>query len=57
MTNSHALSVYTYAEALRVPITNETAMQLNTLCQADPFSSPVSCVVLTPNAISPQPKG
>ncbi|MCE7980917.1 MAG: hypothetical protein DYG89_06965 [Caldilinea sp. CFX5] len=40
------LAVYTYAEALRVPITNETAVQLNTLCQADPFF--ISCVLRSP---------
>jgi hypothetical protein len=37
------LAVYTYAEALQVPITNETAVQINTLCQADPFF--ISCVM------------
>lgn len=37
------LAVYTYAEALQVPINNETAVQLNTLCKADPFF--ISCVL------------
>jgi hypothetical protein len=37
------LAVYTYAEALQEPITNETAVQLNTLCKADPFF--IACVM------------
>lgn len=37
------LAVYTYAEAFREPITNETAVQLNTLCKADPFF--IACVM------------
>ncbi|MCB0060671.1 MAG: hypothetical protein KDE19_01095, partial [Caldilineaceae bacterium] len=37
------VAVYTYAEALQEPITNETAVQLNTLCKADPFF--ISCVM------------
>lgn len=36
-------AVYTYAEALQEPITNETAVQLNTLCKADPFF--IACVM------------
>lgn len=36
-------AVYTYAEALQEPITNETAVQLNTLCKADPFF--IACVI------------
>jgi hypothetical protein len=41
------LAVYTYAEAFQEPITNETAVQLNTLCMADPFF--ISCVMRSPN--------
>ncbi len=37
------LAVYTYAEALQVPINNATAVQLNTLCKADPFF--IFCVI------------
>ena len=37
------LAVYTYAESLQVPINNETAVQLNMLCKADPFF--ISCVL------------
>lgn len=36
-------AVYTYAEALQEPITNETVVQLNTLCKADPFF--IACVM------------
>ncbi|MEZ4860294.1 MAG: hypothetical protein R3C14_03275 [Caldilineaceae bacterium] len=36
-------AVYTYAEALQEPITNETAVQLNILCRADPFF--IACVM------------
>jgi hypothetical protein len=37
-------AVYKYAESFKQPITNETAVQLNELCQADPFL--ISCVIL-----------
>ena len=37
------LAVYAYAEALQVPINNETAVQLNTLCKSDPFL--IYCVI------------
>jgi hypothetical protein len=37
-------AVYKYAEHFQQPITNETAVQLNDLCQADPFL--ISCVIL-----------
>ncbi len=36
-------AVYRYAEALDEPITNETAVQINELCMADPFF--ISCVL------------
>jgi Restriction endonuclease len=31
------LAVYKYAEVYRIPITNQTAQQINELCMADPF--------------------
>ena len=37
------LAVYKYAEVFDEPITNETAVQINTLCKADPFFT--SCVM------------
>ena len=37
------LAVYKYAEVFNEPITNETAVQINTLCKADPFF--ISCVM------------
>ncbi|MEM7532722.1 MAG: hypothetical protein AAF639_11140 [Chloroflexota bacterium] len=37
------LSVYKYASHYREPINNETAVQINTLCKADPFF--ISCVM------------
>jgi hypothetical protein len=37
-------AVYKYAEYFKQPITNETAVQLNELCRADPFL--ISCVIL-----------
>jgi hypothetical protein len=36
-------AVYKYAEVYREPITNETAVQINKLCMADPFF--ISCVI------------
>ncbi len=36
-------AVYKYAEVYQEPITNETALQINQLCMADPFF--ISCVV------------
>ncbi len=36
-------AVYRYAEAYGEPITNETAVQINTLCMSDPFF--ISCVI------------
>lgn len=36
-------AVYKYAEYYQTPITNETALQINELCMADPFF--ISCVV------------
>ncbi len=36
-------AVYTYAETYEEPITNETALQINELCMADPFF--ISCVI------------
>ncbi len=36
-------AVYKYAEAFEEPITNETAVQINELCMADPFF--ISCVM------------
>ena len=36
-------AVYTYAEVYGEPITNETALQINELCMADPFF--ISCVI------------
>jgi hypothetical protein len=36
-------AVYVYAEAYGEPITNETAVQINELCMADPFF--ISCVI------------
>lgn len=44
LTESEGLeAVYKYAELLGEPITNETAVQINELCGADPFF--ISCVV------------
>ncbi len=37
------LAVYKYAEVFDEPITNETAVQINTLCMSDPFF--ISCVI------------
>lgn len=39
-------AVYRYAEVYNVPITNETAPQINELCMADPFF--ISCVLQSP---------
>jgi hypothetical protein len=36
-------AVYKYAELYQEPITNETALQINELCMADPFF--ISCVI------------
>ncbi len=36
-------AVYKYAEAMDVPVTNETAEQINCLCMSDPFF--ISCVI------------
>lgn len=36
-------AVYRYAEAYGEPITNDTAVQINTLCMSDPFF--ISCVI------------
>ncbi len=36
-------AVYKYAELYQEPITNETALQINKLCMADPFF--ISCVI------------
>lgn len=36
-------AVYKYAEVYDVPITNETAVQINRLCMSDPFF--ISCVI------------
>lgn len=36
-------AVYKYAEVYQEPITNETALQINELCMADPFF--ISCVI------------
>ncbi len=36
-------AVYKYAECYQEPITNETALQINALCMADPFF--ISCVI------------
>ena len=36
-------AVYRYAEVYAEPITNETALQINELCMADPFF--ISCVL------------
>ena len=36
-------AVFRYAQVFRVPVTNETAVQINTLCMADPFF--ISCVI------------
>lgn len=36
-------AVFKYAEVYEEPITNQTAEQINTLCQADPFF--ISCVI------------
>ena len=38
-------AVYKYASFYEEPITNETAMQINELCMADPFV--ISCVILS----------
>jgi hypothetical protein len=38
-------AVYKYAEFYEEPITNDTAMQINKLCMADPFF--ISCVILS----------
>ena len=37
------VSVYKYVSALKVPITNESAVQINKLCKADPFL--ISCMI------------
>ncbi len=38
-------AVYQYAQFYEEPITNETALQINELCMADPFF--ISCVILS----------
>ncbi len=38
-------AVYRYAEVYGMPITNETATQINALCMSDPFF--ISCVILS----------
>jgi len=38
-------AVYQYAQFYEQPITNETALQINQLCMADPFF--ISCVILS----------
>ncbi len=44
LTESEGLqAVYQYAEFYQEPITNETALQINALCMADPFF--ISCVI------------
>ncbi|QTA85224.1 hypothetical protein [Desulfonema magnum] len=44
LTSEHGLqAVYKYAEASGVPVTNESAEQINQLCMSDPFF--ISCVI------------